>query len=207
MFYNEEIFNRTLMMLNENQKQSRLLERYKTKLTEVGTSRKGLTEALSQKDSEVETLRQQVVTLNESVQIQNKRYTTKIESLNTTITELKTDSEIKHKQYSQKLQKCNKMVESYRTVAKNAIDRYIECKATNLGITATEIKNRLRENYSFDDIDKVCESLRSYKRNISKLPFDINNVSRVTLKEDATTQRFTNPDDVVDQNLFDLLNN
>lgn len=193
--------------VNENQKQSQLLERYKTKLSEIGTSRKGLTEALSQKDSEVETLRQQVVTLNESVQTQNKRYATKIESLNTTITELKTDSEIKHKQYSQKLQKCNKMVESYRTVAKNAIDRYIECKATNLGITATEIKNRLRENYSFDDIDKVCESLRSYKRNISKLPFDINNVSRVTLKEDTTTQRFTNPDDVVDQKLFDLLNN
>jgi len=44
---------------------------------------------------------------------------------------------------------------------------------------------------------------------MSKLPFNIGNknVSKVTLKEDTSTQRFTNPDDVVDKNLFDLINN
>ena len=57
--------------------------------------------------------------------------------------------------------------------------------------------------------DKVCEELRSYKRNMSKLPFNVasNYVSKVSLKESTSTSKIANPDDVVDQNLFDLLNN
>ena len=43
---------------------------------------------------------------------------------------------------------------------------------------------------------------------MNRLPFDIgsNSISRVTLKEDTSTQRFTNPDDVVDSSLFNLIN-
>ena len=38
----------------------------------------------------------------------------------------------------------------------------MESKALTLGISTNEIRNRLNENYSFDDIDAVCEKLRSY---------------------------------------------
>ena len=43
---------------------------------------------------------------------------------------------------------------------------------------------------------------------MSKLPFSLTNanISRVALKEDTSTKRFTNPDDVVDSNLFNLIN-
>ena len=43
---------------------------------------------------------------------------------------------------------------------------------------------------------------------MNKLPFELGNanISRVTLKEDTSTQRFTNPDDVVDSSLFNLIN-
>ena len=101
------------------------------------------------------------------------------------------------------------MVESYKKIAKESLDKYIECKATTLGVNVNEIKNKLSEGYSFNEIDSVCEQLRSYKRNISKLPFDIGNVgiNRVALKEDKSTKRFTNPDDDVDSSLINLLNN
>ena len=101
------------------------------------------------------------------------------------------------------------MVESYKKIARQSLDRYIECKATTLGVSTNEIKNKLSENYSFNEIDSVCEELRSYKRNISKLPFNISNVdiNRVALKEDKSTKRFTNPDDDVDPSLINLLNN
>ena len=52
-----------------------------------------------------------------------------------------------------------------------SVDRYIKSQAVRLGVSVNEIKNRLNESYTFDDIDEVCESLQSYKLNMSKLPF------------------------------------
>ena len=40
---------------------------------------------------------------------------------------------------------------------------------------------------------------------MSKLPFNIGDVNGVTSKGDTSTQRFTNPDDVLDASLFELL--
>ena len=194
--------------LRKNAAQGKLLESYKDKLAEVGSEKKSLTEGVSQKDGEILALKRKIGTLNESVKTLNRDHAIKVESLNEQISELKKDSEIKNRQYSQKLQKSNNLVESYKKLAKKALDRYIESKAITLGITANEIKNKLKENYSFDDIDRVCEDLRSYKRNISRLPFNLGeaNIKSVSLKESASSKKFTNPDDVVDQDLFNLLN-
>ena len=52
-----------------------------------------------------------------------------------------------------------------------------------------EIKNKLPEKFSFGEIDTICEELRDYKLNVSKLPFStsrsirednvrVNNLSR-----------------------------
>lgn len=194
--------------LRKNQQQTKLLESYKTRLSDIGLKKKQLYENISSKDNEILQLKDNINSLHEDARQANRGHKIKLESLLTQISELKTDSEIKNKQYSQKLQKCNKLVESYRSIAKEALDRYISSKASALGINTNEIKNKLKENYSFDDIDNVCETLRSYKRNISKLPFNlIDNIDRVTLKENVSTSKFANPDDVVDQDLFNLLNN
>ena len=42
-----------------------------------------------------------------------------------------------------------------------------------LGVRPAEIKNRLPESYTFDDIDAVVEDLREYKLNVSSLPFSL----------------------------------
>lgn len=187
------------------EQQKRIVESYRNRLSESGTEKQSLMESIKSKDTEISTLKSRVAELTENTQILNRDNNKLIESLSNEISELKKDSEVKNRQYSQKVARSNKMVESYKATANEAIARYIDCKATQLGITANEIKNKLNENYSFNDIDKVCESLRSYKRNMSKLPFNVGDVNGVTSKGDTSTQRFTNPDDVLDASLFELL--
>ena len=66
------------------------------------------------------------------------------------------------------------MLEKYQKITQNAIDRYINIQANNLGVKPVEIKNRLSESFTFNDIDSVCEDLREYKLNVSMLPFNTN---------------------------------
>jgi len=185
-----------------------IIESYQTKFQAARKSRLGLKESVSQRDTRILELQAENKKLNESVQRARNSAQAEVKALKEELESLKTDSQIKNSQYAQKLSRSNELVESYRKQAAEAVDRYIHSKALNLGITANEIKNRLSEGYSFDDIDSVCEGLRSYKRNMNKLPFELGNanISRVTLKEDTSTQRFTNPDDVVDSSLFNLIN-
>lgn len=188
---------------------AQIIESYKKRLNTNNKNRVALKENISKRNNEVIELNETISKLNESIEVLKVDGNSKISKLTGELAELKADSQIKNSQYADKLSRSNKLVEHYKKLASNAIERYIQSKATSLGINANEIKNRLSESYSFDDIDLVCEDLRSYKLNMSKLPFNIGNknVSKVTLKEDTSTQRFTNPDDVVDKNLFDLINN
>ena len=78
-------------------------------------------------------------------------------------------------QFSKKFEKQNQLLEKYQKITKNAVDRYINMQATNLGVKPVEIKNRLSESFTFNDIDSVCEDLRDYKLNVSKLPFNTSN--------------------------------
>lgn len=189
-------------------KQNSLIESYKSKFDANSRKRASLTESLNTKDSQIEALNAKIATLNESVATLRKEKEDKVNSLTEEVAQLKTDSKVRHSQYSKKLTESNELVEKFRSIANDAVDRYISSKAVNLGISVNEIKNRLSESYSFDDIDHVCESLRSYKLNMSKLPFSIEgrSVSRVALKEDTSTKKFTNPDDVVDNDLFSMIN-
>ena len=191
--------------LAENQ--SRIIESYKSKLSDSTKSRRSLKENLTSREETVQALQSQVASLNESLTAEKRSNKVKVESLQKELAELKTDSEVKNSQYAKKLSNCNKLVESYKKTATESISRYIKSKAVQLGISETEIKNRLKENFTFDEIDEVCESLRSYKRNMSKLPFNLSDTSvpRVALKEDASTNRFNNPDDVVDKELLDFI--
>ena len=42
---------------------------------------------------------------------------------------------------------------------------------------------------------------------MNKLPFNIgNNISKITLHEDKSTSKFTNPDDIVDSEMLNIFN-
>ena len=125
----------------------------------------------------------------------------------------KKDTLIKEDLYSKKADKNRQIVERYKSIAKRAIERYIELRANVLGVSSSEISNRLSENYSFDDIDRVCESIQQYSLNISELPFvtlssaSTNKKSaRVELNESNNNKpvEVSKYDDLVDSSLMSL---
>lgn len=188
--------------------QQKLLEATNNKLKSVISNRRSLNENIDAKNTRINDLTATIKSLKENLESVKAESESEVSSLKEELSELKTDSQVKNSQYAKKLSAANALVEKYRKTAETAVNRYIESKATQLGVTAVEIKNRLDESYSFDDVDKVCDSLRSYKRNMNKLPFNIGSapIDRITLKENKDTKRFENPDDVVDDSFLETLN-
>lgn len=83
-------------------------------------------------------------------------------------------------QYSKKFNKQQKVIEKYQRIANQAVTKYVETQADMLGVRPIEIRNRLPESYTFEDIDAVVEDLREYKLNVSSLPF---NLGRMDMNE------------------------
>ena len=196
--------------VRENGRKTKLIERYKMRLDEAMTTVQKMEGSLGQHSGQVKELRGKVQSLNESVNRANVAYQKELSKKDSEISSLREELDIKSSQYSKRVKSCNSLVEKYKSASKDAVNRYIGLKATTLGITPNEIKNRLNENFSLDDVDEVCESLRNYKRNVSRLPFSLHegvkSASRVVVKEDESAHVSANPDDVIDQSLFNLLN-
>ena len=167
---------------NKINSQDSLIKELKESRVKSSTQSKSLNEAISNRDAQIGDLRKQIKTLNEDIErVKSENIKTK-ETLNENIEELKKDSAIKHSEYSRKLTKANQLVEKYKKIANESINKYIESQATKLGVSKNEIKNRLSEGFSFEDIDMVCEELQNYKLNISKLPFDVSKTRNVKMK-------------------------
>lgn len=151
---------------------------------------------------------QRIIELEQSLREYKEASQSKEKSLKENLEEVKQNSAIKSKQYTEKLEKANQIVEHYKKVAKNITEKYIETKATLIGVSPAEISNRLNENYSLRDIDNVCEDLRSYKLNIAKLPFQVNESRKVKMKvTESKNDALKIPsafDDTVDDDLIRL---
>ena len=102
------------------------------------------------------------------------------------------------------------VAEQYKKFAHEIANRYIDSKALALGVSSNEIKNRLNESYTLDDVDKVCEELQELSLNASKLPFFVDRPDsmRARLREDRSRDplRYMDSqyDDSVDDYLLDL---
>lgn len=131
-------------------------------------TQKSLNESVSLKETRIKELEENAKTAQASSDRE-------LDALKENLEEVKKNSAIKSKEYAEKLARANSLVEHYRKTAKTAVTRYIESKAKMLGISPNEITNRLSENYSFSEIDKLCESLQEYRLNLSKLPVNVGN--------------------------------
>ena len=163
-------------------KQQTTIERLNESRKSISSKSKSLNESLASKDAKITSLEKQVHSLNESIRTINAQNNKAKETLTENIEELKKDSAIKHSEYTKKLTKANQLVERYKKFANESISRYITSQANRLGVSTSEIKNKLSEGFSFEDIDRVCEELQDYKINISKLPFDISKTKNVRMK-------------------------
>lgn len=168
-----------------------------------------LTEQLSKKDEEIAQLKSQLSEAARQQSRAKKSLTEQLDKANAQIEQLRGESEVKKNDFNAKLSKSKMIAEKYQKIAYDAVDRYIELKADTLGVTANEIKSRLAENYTFTDIDAICEDLQEYQLNISALPFDISKTKskRVVVKESKETIGLReNADDVIDESLLKLAN-
>lgn len=159
-----------------------------------------LVESIDAKNSHISDLKKQVKTLSENL---NEK-TNSNNLLESEIQQLKIDSAIKNKEYNQKLTESKKLVEKYKSIANKAVDRYIDSKASMLGVHSDEIKRKLGENYSFNEIDNICESLVNYQLNISNLPFRVDSKAKVKVNTPKEPMMPNIVDDTIDNDLFDL---
>ena len=167
---------------NKINSQNSLIKDLRESRVKASAQSKSLNESLINKDSQISGLQKQINTLNKDIErIKSENIKTK-ETLNENIEELKKDSAIKNSEYSRKITRANQIVEKYKKMANEAVERYIKSQATKLGVSKNDIRSKLSEGFSFDDIDMVCEELQTYKLNISKLPFDISKTKNIKMK-------------------------
>ena len=134
----------------------------------------------------------------ESLESQRNQTTSQIE-------EMKKDATIKKTEYTSKISKLQESVERYKKVARIAVDKYISTQAKYLGIKSEDIKKRLPENYSFSDIDNICESYRKVGVDSTpQIPFPARTKAQVSVKvpEKVQGKQMQIVDDIVDDDLL-----
>ena len=169
-------------------------------LRESKENAKSLNETLAKKENEITSLNEQLSNLKSE---HEKEINTLKESLNNE----KKQSQAKEKELNESLNKSKKLLEKYKQFSNNVAERYIEVRAKNIGVTKNEILNKLSANYSLEEVDKICEDLRAYKIQVSKLPFALDNKSVVKISESkhiGITNTIVNDDDYVDESLIKL---
>lgn len=216
-------------------------ERYKKAVARLATLSKtnqGLKESVSklesevkEKDSVIESQKVRIarlakgrkesvsesLALNESFKAKESEVTSLNENLakaNTQIESLKAEIASKDnsvKELNENLTKATSLKEAYKKLANEAVNRYISIRANNLGLTEKDIKRKLGESYTLQDIDQVCEDLKSYQLNVSKLPFNIDRKVGVKVNESRSSlpirqNKSVYDDDEVDDKLIKLAN-
>lgn len=167
------------------------------RLSEGHSRHEMLSEGLNGKDRQIKSLQEQVTSLNEAHSKKCAELEENAKRLTEELQESKKDSQIVRSQASAKIAQANQLTEKYKSIAKTAVDRYITSQARRLGVSVDDIKNRLNENYSFNDIDAVCETLQTYKLKVNALPFNVSskNPVKMTIKESKEPITSVNNDD------------
>ena len=178
---------------NRVEMKTKTITQYQRKTTSLQESLKesegkcnSLQETLTKKDNALRVMSKKMNSLQESFDELKSKSEEEKSTLMEKLAEKDADEKILRKNYSESLSKSNALVERYKKIAQKAVDKYIESKATSIGVKPAEIKSRLSENYSFDDIDSACDSLMKYKVDRSNLPIfeTLSTAKKVTVKKD-----------------------
>lgn len=149
------------------------LQLVESKLTEARLQSTSLNEGLNSRSKTITSLNEKLETMRKTHEAEKKQLEDKNKNLVESLNEAQADIKIIRGQTSAKLASSQQLVEKYKRIAKTAVDKYIASQAVKIGVSVDDIKNKLNENYSFKDIDTVCESLKSYKLAANALPFNL----------------------------------
>ena len=108
------------------------------------------------------------------------------------------------------LAKVTKLAKRLKSALKESRNAYVKAQAIAYGINEAELRSRLKESYSLNDVDSICEALSEQKLNLSKLPFRLNENTRINFK--ASTNEYIRgnnylDDDAISENLLRMLDN
>jgi len=130
----------------------------------------------------------------------------KMEDLTKQLKELNTALDENKKLVESKEQTIKKYAKAYNSLK----EKFVDTKAKAYGINKNELVEKLGKKYNVSDIDSVCESLSNYKANLNKLPFKLNENTKISTKtsKESITKSFNNimEDDDISESLLSLAN-
>jgi predicted RNase H-like nuclease (RuvC/YqgF family) len=147
------------------------------KVPELQEKVKELTEKLTQSTVTIKTLTEKINNarqLKESVEsgkATEKRLTEEVSRLVKKSETLEAKLEGQAKAYTEKLQERTNLAKAYKARFIETLTRYVESKASMLGVQPSEITSRLNENYTLADVDAVCDQILDSTVNFGRLPF------------------------------------
>lgn len=163
--------------------------------TELTKKVEKLTEAVEIKDGQLFELRTKYAKankINESLETkatESKQLTESLEAAKAEATE-------KINSLNEQLDASKKLVEQRTGIARRYRDRYeavlnhyVDSKAKMLGVPSSEILGQLHENYTVEDIDRVCEDLLTSSISINSLPFNSRSRARVVESAKAPAKK------------------
>ena len=118
-----------------------------------------------------------------------KKLNESIEALTEKLSKQESESTIKVNQLTENLNKSKELIEKHKRLEQKLINKYIENKATTLGLTSIDVKRKLGESYTIEDVDKVCEDLKDYQLNVSRLPFNVDTKASVRFTESVQSRK------------------
>lgn len=167
---NEQLSQKQSIMESQEKKLNFLSERLKNQLNAQNELKESLR---SSKDK--------IKSLNEDLAKLRSESDKTINSLKEDLEGVKQDSVIKTQEYNAKISQSKSLVEHYKKVAQTAVNKYMEARAKTLGVSTLDIKSKLNENYSFNDIDRVCDSLKDFQLKVNSLPFNVEKNQKVRM--------------------------
>ncbi len=162
---------------------------------------KSLTEQLAAKDSQIKGLQKVQVSTTKLTESRDANVA-KVKVLTEQLETVKAQKANAEAELTKQLTEAKKLAKTRLDIAKNykakceaVFEGYINSKASMLGVRPAEIKARLTENVSIEEIDKVCDSLLTESVSINRLPYGLTASSRVKVNPGKQAKSTTDPDD------------
>ena len=192
-------YKKAVASLSETSKENNKL---KEDLNSLKTKLNSSDKDLKEKTKLLESTRKELAKANSKPKI-DESLNTKINGLETKVTKLTEQLN----ESTKKLDKTTSIAKQYKAALAEAKKLYVTAKAEACGISESDIRSKLKESYSFKDIDSICDELVNEKASLSKLPFRVNESTRLGLR---TKGEYINggtflDDDVVSPSLLQML--
>lgn len=200
---------KTISSLNAKLSEQRsLAESWKSRYKKMAEKSSRLAESLKMQDNETIQLRDEVTLLSEQLNEAKSKNSRAYNTLREDYQSLKHESAISEKSADKKLNEALEESTRYKKMFNEAFEKYLECKASMIGVTVGQLKGSIKGIKSYKEIDRICEELSAQRRNFSKLPFplDTRENTEIFTKSEDKSSRFANPDDLVDDSLIQFMN-